>query len=260
MADDACSYVYLLFRLDGTPLYLGKGKGNRWLMHFRQGIKHPNHHLRRIIVAAQAQGKELPVIKIRENLTDAQALELERIFIAAIGREANGGPLVNLTDGGDGPSGYRFTPEQRAAHGAKRKNRKLTPEWRAAISVSMKNNPKVIANAPKAGAASKGKTKKSGWWSTEEGRAKHATSNPGHTGHKHSEATKQQIRAARANQTNFGGRFKPGQKPSEETRARLSASITASWIRRKAAAAARSVIVSPTWANQNSVRYSPTAA
>lgn len=30
MTDDATFYVYLISRLDGRPLYVGKGKGARW--------------------------------------------------------------------------------------------------------------------------------------------------------------------------------------------------------------------------------------
>jgi hypothetical protein len=221
---DARSYVYLLFRLDGTPLYVGKGKGDRWLRHARRGGRHPNLHLRRIILAAQAEGKELPVIKLRENLTDAQALEIERCFIAAIGREANGGPLVNLTDGGEiGPTGYRYTPEQRESHGAKRRGRKHSPEWRAAISAGMPptKTPEHIAAAA---AGQRGGKKRSGWWSTEEGRTKHAANNPGHTGCRHSAETIKQIKSARFRQE-----------------ARIA------------------VKVSPAWANQNSVRHSAAA-
>ncbi len=53
--------------------------------------------------------------KLKENLTNAEACLLEIAFIAAIGRKANGGPLVNLTDGGEGISGLKHTEETRAA-------------------------------------------------------------------------------------------------------------------------------------------------
>jgi hypothetical protein len=84
------SYVYILFRPNGVPCYVGKGVGNRWLRHEWQ-----THNLRlaRIIKSA---GGSLPKIKIREGLTDAEAHETEQAFIAAIGRVAHGGPLVNF--------------------------------------------------------------------------------------------------------------------------------------------------------------------
>jgi hypothetical protein len=97
------SYVYILFRPNGVPCYVGKGVGDRWLAHERQTH---NSHLARIIKKA---GGSLPKVKIRENLTDAEACETEKAFITAIGRKANGGPLVNMTDGGDGLAGYVHT-------------------------------------------------------------------------------------------------------------------------------------------------------
>jgi hypothetical protein len=100
-------YVYVLFRpWDGSPCYVGKGRGRRWLQH--EGMAdHYNKNLARII--AKAAG-DIPKVKIRINLTSAQACEIERALIAAIGRKPHG-PLVNLTDGGDGKEGY-VTPEK----------------------------------------------------------------------------------------------------------------------------------------------------
>ena len=167
------SYVYAYLRPEGEePCYIGKGKGERWLHKTKAGGRNP--HFVRLVAKARALGKELLRVKLLEGLTDLEACQLESDLIRLIGREAYGGPLVNLTDGGDGPTGYRYTEEQRRAHGAKRP-KTLTPEWRAAISAGMKASAKVKANAVKAGRASKGRKKSSGWWSTPEGRANHMT-------------------------------------------------------------------------------------
>lgn len=100
-------YVYVAFRpWDGTPCYVGKGKGERW----RNFKDRTNRHLRNIIVKANSLGIELPVIKVREGLTEAEAFQVERAFIAAIGR-GKYGPLVNLTDGGEGWSGGQHSSE-----------------------------------------------------------------------------------------------------------------------------------------------------
>jgi hypothetical protein len=168
------SYVYAYFRLDGeTPCYIGKGKGGRWLHLSKAGGR--NLHFVRLVAQAKSLGTPLLRIKVAECLTDREALQLEADLIRLVGREANGGPLVNLTDGGDGSCGYRYTEEQRAAHGARRRGRPLTPEWREAIRAGMTDNPKVIANASKAGRAGRGTKKSNGWWSTPEGRASHMT-------------------------------------------------------------------------------------
>jgi hypothetical protein len=225
-------YVYLYFRLDGTPCYVGKGKGARWLHRGKWGR---NKHFLNLCAQAKAIGKDLPGVKIAENITDSDALELEKILISAIGRVANGGPLVNLTDGGDGASGYRYTAAQREAHGARRRGRKHHPEWRAAISAAMKGRKLSSEHRAALSASKRGLKIEFGWWSTEEGRAKQRANNHGR-GHKiHSEETKAKIRLARSGQTNFGGQFQKGNQPSPEIRAKLSAAVTASWARRDAA-------------------------
>ena len=185
-------YVYAYFRLDGSPCYVGKGKGDRWLHKGKYGR---NLHFLRLREQARAQGMDLPRMKIIEGLTDKEALQIERDLILLIGREADSGCLVNLSKGGDGPSGYKWTEEQRRAHGAKRP-KNLTPEWRAAISAGMKASEKVTANVAKAGRASRGSKKSSGWWSTEEGRAKQLANNHARLGQPHLAETKQKIRHA----------------------------------------------------------------
>lgn len=100
-----CFYVYVIFRpWDGSPCYVGKGKGDRW----RQFGARSNRHLLRIIAKAERLGLDLPIIKVRENLTEADAFQTERALIGAIGRGKRG-PLVNLTDGGEGWAGGKHT-------------------------------------------------------------------------------------------------------------------------------------------------------
>ena len=123
-------YVYIYFRPDGAPCYVGKGRGKRWGVHLRECT---NRHLWAII---QQAGGDLPRVKVRQGLTNDQAAEIEIAFIAAIGREKHGGPLVNLTDGGDGMKGCNEpkSPAHRAAIGAAHKGKKRSPEHCAAIS------------------------------------------------------------------------------------------------------------------------------
>lgn len=90
-------YVYVIFRPNGIPCYVGKGKGGRWRQHIRRSC---NIHLTRIYRHA---GGDLPIVKVREHLSNDEACATEIALIGAIGRDDLGrGPLVNLSDGGDG--------------------------------------------------------------------------------------------------------------------------------------------------------------
>lgn len=125
-------YVYVIFRLDGRPCYVGKGHGRRWKDHDRGAT---NPYLRRII--AQSDGP-LPITKVREGLPEAEALATEIALIAAIGRVINGGPLVNLTDGGEGSSGYQHKPESKGKTSAALRGRPKSPEHVANMKANHK--------------------------------------------------------------------------------------------------------------------------
>jgi hypothetical protein len=98
---DSRFYVYVIFRPNGAPCYVGKGVGRRCYTPRRDH----NKHLRNLI----RKYGELPIAKVSENLTEAAAYELEVALIASIGRNRHGGPLLNLTDGGEGASGHKHT-------------------------------------------------------------------------------------------------------------------------------------------------------
>lgn len=95
-------YVYMICRPNGVACYIGKGRGTRWLRHDKRST---NPHLE--CLYKKYPGK-LIAVKIRENLTEDEAFSLEMALISLIGRETSGGPLVNMTDGGEGASGYKF--------------------------------------------------------------------------------------------------------------------------------------------------------
>lgn len=125
-------YVYIIFRLDGSPCYIGKGCGKRWRDHFkpsRQTTKN-NIHLARIIALS---GGELPALIIRSGMTNEEACAMEIAFIAAIGRADKGlGPLVNVTDGGEGPRNRVVSEATREKLRRWRTGRKQSPEHAAA--------------------------------------------------------------------------------------------------------------------------------
>lgn len=144
-------YVYILFRPNGHPCYVGKGQGDRWLHHERRPS---NRHLKRIIRKA---GGTIPRIKVREDLLETEAFETEIALITAIGRKDLGrGPLVNLTGGGEGGGlaletrfkmslshmGKKHSAAHAAAVGAALKGRKKSPEFKALLSRIRRGKPK----------------------------------------------------------------------------------------------------------------------
>lgn len=87
------------------PFYIGKGKGRRSI----SGIKDKKNKLKRSkIDSILNEGLEPIIVKIKQGLEENEAFLLETQIILSIGRIVNGeGPLSNLTDGGEGTSGYR---------------------------------------------------------------------------------------------------------------------------------------------------------
>jgi|14BtaG_2_1085337.scaffolds.fasta_scaffold112533_1 hypothetical protein len=77
-------------REDGTPYYIGKGKGNR-INHHCHGVTRPCIERRKYL---------------KTNLTEEQSIRHEIYLIHVLGRKDNGtGILRNRTNGGEGVSG-----------------------------------------------------------------------------------------------------------------------------------------------------------
>jgi hypothetical protein len=98
--------LYQHIRLDTEEIfYFGIGMDDRpWVVGGR------NIHWRRIV---KKHGYRVEVLE--EGLSWYQACELEKMLIALHGRRDLGtGPLVNMTDGGDGVAGKVVSPETRA--------------------------------------------------------------------------------------------------------------------------------------------------
>lgn len=132
MGDDF--YIYCYFRPTGEPCYIGKGRGRRWKHHLKQST---NPRLRNIIAKA---GGDVPHVKLHVGLLNDQANEYEIALIKAIGRGKNG-PLVNMTDGGEGVLGPRgpMSQEHKLKIGAAQRGKTRPPisdETRAKLRAS----------------------------------------------------------------------------------------------------------------------------
>lgn len=130
-------YVYVLYRDDGmTPFYVGKGKGAR-MTHHERWAKKGRSYKDNIICEMKERGIRVPMRKVAENLTEEGAFSLEAELIAQFGRHPNG-PLVNLTDGGDGvpalPVDTRVLMGKRS--GDARRGKHLSAQHRESISAA----------------------------------------------------------------------------------------------------------------------------
>lgn len=120
---DGDYYVYVLKRSDGSPFYVGKGKGDRINMHEWKAKRGDVSHRSRIIRKEWSLGRTIQKEKIAIRLSHDQAVSLEKNLIEKFGRRNKGGPLVNLTDGGEGTPGHRHSKDTRKKMSEKRKNR-----------------------------------------------------------------------------------------------------------------------------------------
>ena len=98
-------YVYLhITKEDGLPFYVGKGTANRdTSLHGR------NKWWKNIV-----NKYDYDIVFLEIGLTPEEASNKEMYWISRIGRrDLNKGPLVNLTDGGEGTTGKLVTIEMR---------------------------------------------------------------------------------------------------------------------------------------------------
>ena len=175
----ASYYIYVLFRENGTPFYVGKGKSSRWMDHeylARTGHRGYRYNLIRDMLS---RGVEIPKIKLHEELTEEIAFTYEQALIAAMGRYPVG-PLLNFTNGGEGPSGrtpspkmlaiFRASPSpetriklSEAARNRRRKIPKIKPSWKKSPETRAKMSVAALRRLPehnaKIAAALRGKPK-----------------------------------------------------------------------------------------------------
>jgi len=118
-------YTYAYLREDGTPYYIGKGKGYR-LYDKRHKVGVPTKNR---------------IIYLKQNLTEDEAFSHEIYMIAIFGRKDLGtGILHNKTNGGQGSSDVIRTEEHMNALMKGRVNYIFTDEVKQKISRTLKDN------------------------------------------------------------------------------------------------------------------------
>ena len=100
-------YEYDEYIFEFEPFYIGEGLKDRLKRHLKETHStHKNHHKTNKIAQLKKNGYLPIIIKIKENISKVSAQELEIELINKIGRkDLNKGPLLNMTDGGDGTIG-----------------------------------------------------------------------------------------------------------------------------------------------------------
>jgi len=109
-------YVYqLIDPRNGNPFYIGKGVGGRMYSHEKSAkkgnVSNGNKYLFNKIKKILGLGYSIGYSKIIENISESDAFEWESALIKKYGIRPSG-ILCNLSYGGEGNSGYKWTPEQ----------------------------------------------------------------------------------------------------------------------------------------------------
>ena len=101
-------YTYAYLRPNYLPYYIGKGSGERcYIGNYKRNAKKPTQkHL---------------IIKLKQNLTEAQAFSWEEYYIKLFGLAIDSGLLHNFTTGGEGASPSEATKKKISASLAGRK-------------------------------------------------------------------------------------------------------------------------------------------
>lgn len=107
-------YVYVHRRLtDNKPFYVGKGKGNRAFVSTGRNKYWKN--------TKDKYGFSVEIVF--ENLTEEEAFQCEKDTILEF--KYFGYPLTNLTDGGDGTSGYKVSAEAKKCKSLKMSDKRI---------------------------------------------------------------------------------------------------------------------------------------
>ena len=118
-------YVYLHRRLsDNRVFYVGKGKGNRAYVKTKRN-SHWNH-------VVNKHGLKVEIVF--DNLTEEDSFQIEKDTILEM--RYFGYPLVNMTDGGEGSSGFKHSEESITKRALKAVGVPLTEQHRDNIRKS----------------------------------------------------------------------------------------------------------------------------
>jgi hypothetical protein len=203
--EDFYTYIYYDPSRNNEPIYIGKGGGKRVWSHLSSKQQTPFVYRLRYM----KKNDIVPIIGIYAGLDEEFAHLLEMELIAKFGRKDLGkGPLLNLTDGGEGQTGMVHTVETRKKMSKSHIGIMQSEETRRKISIGNKDKPKTEEHKIKLAIANTGKRRGP---TPDEIKKKISIAN---TGKVRSEETliKMSISQTGSNNPNFG------KKRSEETK------------------------------------------
>lgn len=212
------NYSYGDYMFEFEPFYVGKGRGNRYTQHIHQNrLNNEKNYNKKTILESLLSTNLVPkILKVNENLNEKQSFELETFLISLIGRLTEGGPLTNVTLGGDGFSSEDTKKTWLDLDIRKKRVNSLklwwsgfTPEERSMMKVGNKNP--MFGKIHSENFKKRRSEQYSGDGNPMFGRT--GDKSP-HYGKKHSEETRKKI-----------GEAKKGHKHSEETKKKISQTL-----------------------------------
>jgi len=124
-------YVYIHFKPDGTPFYVGKGCERRGYRLDKRNSYYKN--------TINKYGRENIQIEVFNCISEEKSFEEEKEFIKLFRRE--GFKLCNLTDGGEiGSTGYKHSEENRKKISEALKGRVVSEKARVNMSKAKKGH------------------------------------------------------------------------------------------------------------------------
>lgn len=96
-------------RFSYQPFYIGKGKGRRELDHVIEARNGGRNRKCTTIRKLLRLGLEPIVIRVSDNHREIDALACEHLLIKSVRRLCDGGPLTNVSLGGQSSAGYKHT-------------------------------------------------------------------------------------------------------------------------------------------------------
>lgn len=134
------SYVYKIVNTVNNKYYIGKSNNpyKRWSDHISisKNGKYGDGTFQAIHAAIKKYGYENFKLNIIEEY-DSEQKALENEILLIKNAKTNGDQIYNLTDGGDGISGYKHTEKSKSAMSAKRKGKLLSEETKNKLSIAL---------------------------------------------------------------------------------------------------------------------------